>query len=346
MKTLTLILSTLASLILLSSCEFDVATETTVNPDGSLDKTIAIEKKDSTKYLFNVNTWEKSVEKRNSAATPDSAKSLSGKEVKTFNTFHKKFASVEEVNAELSVVSDTVLQVTSKFEKKFRWFYTYITYSETYHKLNKMKLNPEDYFTREDYAFIDRLPAEGQKISKADERYFSSLHDKIFDEYGETALYDEYFELAFVIVTTQPGIDSLKKYRKHFRDALEKIDKKKDVSEDNFLLLALDSFKIAIDPAKVADFKKSQKNFFHKINFISSTSDGKFVNRINLPWRVVNTNADSVSGNSLFWAPPTMKFLLKDYTMYGECRKLNWWAVVVSVLIVGFTGYLFTRKRN
>lgn len=339
MKKLSSFVLFVLILVTLASCEYDVSTETTVSPDGSLDKTIAIEKTDSAKTLFNVGTWEKAVTKKDSPA-PDSASSK--KEVKTFDTFHKKFTSAGEANAELSVVSDTLLQVTSQFEKKFRWFYTYITYSETYHKLNKMKLNQEDYFTREDFAFIDRLPAEGQQISKADELYLRLLHDKIFDEYGQKALYDEFFELSFIVVTTQSGIDSLTKHRNDFRQALEK--KKGD--EESVLLTTLDSFKIPIDQNKVGEFKKLQKKFFQKINFISTASDGKYVNRINLPWDIVKTNADSISGNSLFWAPPTIKFLLKDYTMYGECRKLNWWAMILSVLIVGFTGYLFIRKRH
>jgi hypothetical protein len=329
-----------------ASCEFDVATETTVYPDGSLDKTIAVEQ-DSGNFLFNINTWDRSVvEKDGNKHLPiDTAKSLSKKELKTFTRFHKKFNSVEEVNAELSVVSDTILQITSKFEKDFRWFYTYITYSETYHKLNKMKLNSEDYFTREDFAFIDRLPAEGQKISKADELFMSMLHDKIFDEYGDKALYDELFELALIVVNTKAGIDSLTKHRK---DIIERLDKGNDETgeKDDDFLMAITYFKIPVDKTKEAEFKKAFKVYTSKVVFMGDAENAKYINRINLPWDVVKTNADSVSGNSLFWAPPTVRFLLKDYTMYGECRKLNWWAVIVSLLVVAFTGYLFIRKRN
>lgn len=342
MKKLPLLILSLLVILTLASCEFDVATETTVYPDGSLDKTIAVEKTDSANYIFNVNGWEKSILKK---AKKDTAKTDSV-QYDTFTSFHKKFASVEEANADLSVVSDTVLQVTGKFEKKFRWFYSYITYSETYHKLNKLKVGPEDYVTQEDYAFIDRLPAEGQKISKADELYLSTLHDKIFSKYGEDVMHEELFSLAGIVVTAQPALDSLKMRKKDLRAAIEKLDERKDVDETNALLIALDSFRIPIDQGKVAEFQIAQKNLWKKAGFISMVDDGKFVNRVNLPWDVVSTNADSVSGNSLFWAPPTIKFLLKDYTMYGECRKLNWWAVIVSMLIIGFTVYLFIRKSQ
>lgn len=342
MKRLPLLILSLLVIITLASCEFDVATETTVYPDGSLDKTIVVEKTDSANYIFNVFGWERSIIKK---AQEDTAKTDSV-QYDTFTGFHKKFASAEDANADLSVVSDTILQVTSKFEKKFRWFYTYITYSETYHKLNKLKVGPEDYLTQEDYAFIDRLPAEGQKISKADELYLNLLHDKIFSKYGDDVMQEEFFTLAGIVVTAQPARDSLKKHKTDLRAALEKLNDRGGVDQNNMLLAALDSFKIPIDKSKVAKFQIAQKKFWKKIGFISTVDDGKFVNRINLPWDVVNTNADSVSGNTLIWSPPTIKFLLKDYTMYGECRKLNWWAVIVSLGIIGLTGYLFVRKRN
>lgn len=342
MKKLPLLVPNLLIILTLASCEFDVATETTVYPDGSLDKTIAVEKTDSANFIFHVSDWERSVLKK---GKKDTAKTDSA-QYDTFTRFHKKFTSAEEANADLSVVSDTILQVTSKFEKRFRWFYTYITYSETYHKLNKMKIGPEDYVTHEDYAFIDRLPAEGQKISKADELYLSLLRDKIFEQYGEQVLYEELFGLASIVVTTKPGLDSLTKHKKNLRSAIEKLDDREGVDESNALLITLDSLKIPIDQTKVAEFQSSQKNLWRKVSFISTVNDGKFINRINLPWDVVKTNADSVSGTSLLWAPPSIKFLLKDYTMYGECRKLNWWAVIVSVLLVGFTVYLFFRKSE
>jgi len=327
MRKLPLLILSLLIILTLASCEFDVATETTVYPDGSLDKTIAVERTDSANFVFNVSDWERSVIKKE---RKDTAKTDSV-EYEKFTRFHKKFTSAEEANTDLSVVSDTILQVTSKFEKRFRWFYTYIIYSETYHKLNKLKVSPEDYLTQEDYAFIDRLPAEGQKISKADELYLSLLHDKVFSKYGEEVIYQELFDLSSIVVTAKPALDSLKKRKKDLRAAIENLDDRKGVDETNALLITLDSFKIPIDQTKVAEFQIAQKKFWKKIGFISMVDDGKFVNRVNLPWDVVKTNADSVSGNSLFWAPPTIKFLLKDYTMYGECRKLNWWAVIVSL---------------
>ncbi|MDZ7648710.1 MAG: hypothetical protein U5K54_16880 [Cytophagales bacterium] len=65
------------------------------------------------------------------------------------------------------------------------------------------------------------------------------------------------------------------------------------------------------------------------MNFINHASEGKYTHIINMPWPIVKTNADSISNMQLRWNPPSIKFLLNDYTMYAEARKANYWAFVI-----------------
>lgn len=343
MKSLSSLVLSILILVLMSSCEHKVSTETTVHPDGSLDKTIIVE--DSAKYLFNLQTWDKEV------LSPQNESVDSGRSIKVFTSFHKKFNSAAEANAELAAGKqrdgNAVFGITSKFEKKFKWFYSYIYYSDTYHRINRMIYPVDDFLTPEDFAFIDRLPAEGSKISKADSLYLVGLNDRLFDGYATKAFFTDYYNLGIKLIKDNQldprWIDSL---RHHSDNIYQQITNKKDLDKD-FLLKAMDSLKIPLDYKKVKpEYDTFVSDMEKKLNFITMANDGKYVNRINLPWDVVNTNADSVSGNTLIWSPPTIKFLLKDYTMYGECRKLNWWAVIVSLGIIGLTGYLFVRKSN
>jgi hypothetical protein len=339
--------------IFLASCDHNVSMETTVHEDGSLDKTVIFENKDSSKNILGLGEekgWQKSVSHKVDTVLDKDTLGQTSKSVaqgEYITTFKKSFASAEAANAELAVPNDSLFQVTSKFEKKFKWFYTYICYSETYHSLNRMDLKPDDYLTPEDYAFIDRLPAEGKKISKADNFYLSELNNRIFDVYGTKAFYEEYFTLNLQLIKDNKlenrWVDTL---NAHKEDIFELLENKKNL-QDDYILTVMDSLHIPLDYKKAKEqYDGMFKKLNAKTNFITTANDGKYVNRINMPWPVVTSNADSTAGNSLFWAPPTLKFLLKDYTMYGEARKLNWWAVIVSVLIVGFTGYLFIRKSE
>jgi hypothetical protein len=240
-----------------------------------------------------------------------------------------------------------LFRITSTFEKKFRWFYTYIYYADTYHALNRLDYKADDYLTPEDYAFIDRLPGEGAPISKADSFYLGELHKRIFDVYGARAFFEAYYNLG-VQVMQENKIESrwLDTLNHHKEDIFRMMNDKKDL-EDDFMLGVMDSLKI---PLPYETIRKTYQEKYHTLdlttNFISTANDGNYKHRINMPWTIVKTNADSTAGNSAFWSPPPIKFLLKDYTLYAEARKLNWWAVAISVIVIGFTLYLFFRKAT
>ena len=325
-----------------SACEHKVYMETTVHEDGSLDKTILLETADTTKNFIGICThsgWTMMTRPIEDTTNKDDRK---------WNvTYQKKFASANEANAELATASDTLFRVSSTFDKKFRWFYTYLNYSDTYHAINHMTLPPDDYVAREDYAFIDRLPAEGTTISKADSLYLTELHKKIFDIYGVRAIYEAHYSLNEKLIR-ESGLENrwLDTLKKHKEDMYQRLVKNQNVPDD-FMYKSMDSLGIPIPMEKMRSrYDELYKLEDAKTNFINHASEGKYIHKINMPWSVVQTNADSVSGNQLMWSPPSIKFLLNDYTMYAEARKVNYWAFGVSLLVLGFTGYLFARKSS
>lgn len=340
MKPVISISLLIALVMALSACEHKVYMETTVHEDGSLDKTIVLETGDTTKNFMGIevnNGW---------TMMTDLIEDTTSENSKKWNViYQKKFASAEEANAELATVRDTLFRVSSKFDKKFRWFYTYLYYSDTYHTINRMNLLPDDYITQEDYAFIDRLPAEGKVISKADSFFLSELHKRIFDIYGLRAIYEAHYSLNEKLIhesgLEDRWLDTLKKHKENIYQRLVKND---NVPED-FMYKSMDSLGIPFPMKKMRSrFDELYKQEDAKTDFINHASEGKYTHVINMPWKIVRTNADSVSGNQLMWNPPSIKFLLKDYTMYAEARKMNIWAFVVSALVIVFTGYLLLRK--
>lgn len=328
----------------LSSCEHKVYMETTVHEDGSLDKTIVLETGDTTKNFLNIGPhrgWTMMTH-----AIEDTTQG-NQKDKKWNVTYQKKFASADEATAALATSSDTLFRVSSTFEKKFKWFYTYLYYADTYHTINRMSLSPDDFITQEDYAFIDRLPAEGKVISKADSLFLSELHKRIFDVYGIRAIYEAHYSLNEKLIK-ESGIEDrwLDTLKKHKESVYQRLVKHQDVPDD-FMFKAMDSLGIPFPTQKMrARYDELYKQEDAKTEFINHASEGKYTHVINMPWPVVRTNADSISGSRLQWNPPAIKFLLKDHTMYAEARKVNYWAFAVSLLVLGFTGYLFLRKSR
>ena len=130
------------------------------------------------------------------------------------------------------------------------------------------------------------------------------------------------------------------------RELFERMLKEQDIDGD-YLPDKMDSIGIPLDYAVARrEYAIKSKQLERKLGFISWAADGKYTNIVNMPWEVVQTNADSINGSRLLWNPPVMKFLFKKHTLHATSRKMNYWAVVLSALAVVFTITLFIRRRK
>lgn len=332
-------------LMTISACEHNLSMETTVYENGTLDKTIILETADTTQNFLGIgaeNGWKLTID----LIEEDTNSNKGTKSKKWKVKYEKPFTSAQQASEELATPSDSLFRVSSKFEKNFKWFYTYLYYSDTYHAINRMSYPMDDYITREDYAFIDRLPAEGQVVSKADSLYLSRLQEKIFDVYGLRAIYESYYQMNEKLIR-ESGLDErwLDTLKRHKENLYRQLADKKDLPED-FIYKAMDSLGIPFPYDKMRNrYDELYKREDAITSFINHASEGKYTHIINMPWSIVRTNADSVSDKRLQWNPPSIKFLLKDYTMYAESRKINLWAIIVSIVVVVFSVYLFWRRK-
>ncbi|MBX2913807.1 MAG: hypothetical protein KF856_00915 [Cyclobacteriaceae bacterium] len=334
------------SVCVLTACEHRVAMETTVHPDGQLDKQITLqvdEKDKNPEHGFNryIDSTQFA-----SWSRVDSLQLIQQKpaEGKKFITYKKHFHSAAEANEHLAAPNDTLFRVTSTFNKKFRWFFTYIIYSDTYHAINRLGFSHTDFFTEEDFHFINRLPAEGKPITAADSLYLKLLNEKITDHYGNRAFFEAYFTLLTEAVERElPGTDWIEKLKTSKAAFYKLVVEDKDL-KDNFLQGFADSLQIPVHLDSLPGYIKSKRALEQKINFVTSAYDGKYVHAIHMPWQIVSTNADSVAGNSAYWSPSAVKFLLNDYMLVAKARKTNYWAIgLTCAAIIG--GAWLLRKR-
>lgn len=341
MKTISTWLISACIMLLLASCDHHFTSNTVVYPDGSLDKTFVLEQNEKNTRLLQLDSakgWSITV------TTPE--QDTVSKSERRILTYRKHFGSVAEANEELAAPVDTLFQIESNFDKRFRWFYTYTRYSETYKAINRMRYPIDDYLTPEDYTFINRLPAEGTRIPRADSIRLESLNSVIFDVYGLTAYVEEHLEIAFRVMKQQNldkrWTDSLGVHR---ASILNKVLKAKDV-DDNFMLSTLDSLKFPLDYALAKkQYGELEKDLERRTSFITTAHSGTYMNTITMPGTIAFSNADSVAGSLAVWKPPVTRFLVNDYTMYAECRELNTWMVAATFILIGFTIFLFLRRK-
>ena len=342
MKTIYNLLLMITLITLLTSCDHNFTSKTVVHEDGSLDKTFILEQKGSSSPMLSLEGkegWKKNIEITDSTKEKKSDR-------KYAITYEKHFQSVVEANAELATANDSIFQIESTFDKKFRWFYTYIRYTDTYRKINRLTLPVAEYVTPEDRQFINRLPAEGEKISMADSVRLAKLNEVLYDVYALRAFFEEYYTITQQVLRSQHiGEQWLDSLSRHKEGLFTILSKHQDI-EDGFIIKVLDSLHFPIDLKKSQTLHDSIfKNLEKRTTFMSIAADGKYVNTITMPFEITSTNADLVDGKTATWRPPVVKLLINDYPMYAECRKLNILPSVITGIILMFTIFLFVRKR-
>lgn len=332
-----------------SACEeHEVHTGTVINEDGTLERRIKFFHVDSTlieQNYFGINEasgWTVKFEPQQSDA-PSARKNLD----KLNTVFTKRFGSAEDSNAALDNTTDTLFHIHSTFKKEFYWFYSYIHYTDTYRAINRFRYtDSKEYLTKKDQEFIDRLPAEGTDISKEDSLFADQLSEKIIDDFAGRAIFDEHIEvIKELIIKYEIGsqwLDSLKTKEEGLYEKMLS-----DKKNDDPGLSIIDSLKIPFDPEVIeVDYKKAISDYQARYDFMSKMAACKFSHNIEMPWTIIRTNADTISGNVLGWNPPVIKLLLKDYIMYAEARKMNYWAIIISVATVLFGAVIFLKRKS
>ena len=331
-------------IITLASCDNPMAFRTKVNEDGSLDKTIVIGKGDeklASENVFGIG------ERTGWAVRKDLLSQIDAKNKPEYRiSFSKHFAGAPEMNKELDRPNDTLFHSVASFEKKYRWFYTYIRYSETIRPINRFEMVAAgDYFNAEDSLFIQRLPTEGKAISKADSLYLDMLNQKITERFATMAMFKEYYRsMEGVIRKNNIGnnwLDTLRKNRNFIYQQVGNEDG--DLKFENIV----DKLKIPLPREKARqDFLALSKGLNSRLAFMSFMYGGKYEGEFEMPWAVISSNADSVAANRVFWKPLAYKFVFRDHEMFAESRKINAIEVIISVIIVSLTVFVLWRTRS
>lgn len=322
------------------SCEQHAAMESIVHEDGSITRTVMIQDVDSSKVSENIfgvsreSGWDVS---------------MSPLEKNKYNIlFTRTFPSAEAANAQMNPDDEARFKVRSEIKKDFRWFYTYYKYSDTYIALNRLHgIDPEDYFTAEDYSFIDRLPGEGKAISKADSFFLSKLNDRIYDDFAARGYYEENFAAllrALEEVNIAPHwIDSVRQKKSAW---FQELLKSETLDDDNFLHIT-EWLNMPLDKQAFQEvYKKHIQDFERRSDFMAHAASTQIVHSIQVPWALTATNADSVASGRLFWNPPAVKYVVKDYTMWAEGRSFNVWAGATSLIVIGVALWMFVRPSK
>lgn len=384
MKTYKILL--FAAVCALTSCVEPDDMLTVVNPDGSCYKEFSntvgrdfmLGKSPSEQKYFPVvvdSTWEVAWKLEDSttmsrdfpltASVMDSIDQLMPLELdKKTNKLQRKMPVFEvQIRRRFNSVEDmansfrlnpshewSAMKVRYRFEKKFRWFYTYYTYSETYPKIDTKFKTPIDSFMTKDEAtyWFNGKPniykgMNGIEIREA----IGSLENK-YDHWFAKNLWDNAYEvlLANYDLMRNPPVspDSLAKCKDLIFDSKVKDDKDFNMEKVLNGYFKTDAFSIYW-ATKESPLKKHEKAFEEQA-FVALF--GKAFNyKLCMPGRIKPDENVVMEGDTLNVKLTAYRMVYSDFVIQAESRKANSWAFVVSGLILALAigSFWYKPKR-
>ena len=294
--------------------------KTSVNLDGSIDKSIQIKSKSSSAFQC-----EQVLNGAGYRLTSDFKIDSSG----GYYTFSKHFNNVAELQADLLPASDSTTGIEVKLRKRFRWFYTYYTYTETYKAHPLFAGLPVDRFIKQkDLQYLhqqDTCKQTRDSVERVVKKGFDLLFSQAVDRMIGKGM------------SAYPDSVQLRKRAPSLVHCLAEalpvfsLDDSKQLSNqlDTFILKHYSGAPpVALKPYlmnRLHGWNRVVEMFMHV-----SMSENK--NTIEMPGTIDTTNATYDGFLSTSW---TISFYdrLSDYEMYTESRQINTLLYVSSVVV-------------
>ncbi len=311
-------------ILILSGCKKDYKTKTVVNSDGSCERTIVLtqdgqevkELKFPIPYKKNIG-WNYKLEKD----AKDSSLYV--------YTANKGFDDVNQLYMDYTDSNKIGLKVD--FQKKFRWFYTFLNYKETYKRsfaYNYIPLNK--YLTQAEHkSFLqgDTSKAISEKLNNyvmenVRIAFWMKLKDSIKAGKYNSIRYDDLYEKK----------NEIEKWLDNYRGGDKNIKAIQSIIKSN-------------EATKLATQIDSIVNVLMEEITETSLAEGDFTNVVSMPGIIIATNATSINGNEASWKLTKDMFSYQDYEMMVESRVTNVWAFIVTGVVVLFLITLLIAPR-
>jgi hypothetical protein len=249
--------------------------------------------------------------------------------------------------------------------RDFRWFFTVYKYSERYTGIMK-DIPMTNYLSEQEFeAFMMDNSEDHPLMAGLDEKAQESLLVNIEERVGYW-FHDYLYTLAFDdIVQLGDSAGLLSKERNNLNEIKNVIEQEIDEDEGQLIRFDLDdqmefselalmiAEKLSLDSAK----STSLASLVSKAGLDDKYEDEllfgfmeEYDHLVIMPGLVVETNAESIQTDTLFWNISMAKYLDRDYVIYAESRVTNSWAYIVSAVIVVLAFMLpyfaYRRKRQ
>ncbi len=264
-------------------------------------------------------------------------------------TARKNYASVKDLGMfRLNNTDWDTLATKIKFRKKFRWFYTYYEFSETYPKVNPLKRIPVAKYLSEEE--ITTLYGENTKLYKG--RNGLEIKDLLESIEGKAnawlsrSYYEEIYKIMLANYQNFKGLPVDSATLAQAKDSIYRLNKD-STHFDNF------------DPEELFDkyfktkaftnsniVKKLEENFDKQMPNFTKYFGETLNYKLAMPGKIIKSSTPVIKGGTLCWTVDANRFFFTDYTLEAKSRKANIWAFVITGILILLAGVSFGVKKK
>ena len=269
-------------------------------------------------------------------------------------TATRTFQNADEMNKVVGGRFGATLQYRVAMEKSFQWFFTVYRYEETNLPFAQFTAIPmKDYLSQEEMDWFKTKTLSGDLKEGKKSVEDSLIAERIGPRAEEwtTRNHFEPFFLTFLSGVaalndpslTTSAVESLKDsiYRRSARA----------VETGNFDTLHTIFRYVLKNPAAERAWRASAPAFEEikrKLEFEQEIGTHNYVTSVIMPGLITGSNARTIEDNKATWKDFLGITSYFEYTMWVESRQVNWWAVIIALVIVLalMTGMIFSELRR
>ena len=249
----------------------------------------------------------------------------------------RTFQNVDELNEAIRGEPGRTLAFQARLERRFLWFTTTFRYEETLARFYPFNEVPVTEFVspHEIDLFLHHELEDEPYPTPGDSLALDDASDR-FDEWEKRNRFEAFFRelMTGVERAADPQLTPEKLaagkeelYRLAFQNA-------NPARAEHLAEVAADRFgKGPIDRAREAN-REGFDAYERKIDFLESVASTGFKTKIEMPGLITDTNARTIEGNTVSWPDFKAYTYVRDYTVWVESRMINWWAIIITGVIV------------
>jgi hypothetical protein len=249
----------------------------------------------------------------------------------------RTFQDVDALNAAIRGEPGKTLAFQASLEQHFLWFTTTFRYEETLARFYPFDAVPvTDFVSPREIDFYlhhemeeEPYPTPGDSLAQDD------ASDR-FNEWEQRNRFEAFFQVLSVGAERAGDprltVEHLAEKKEEFYRRASEGKLPSDVRQlekEAATLFGEEPVRHAVEANR-----EGFEEYDRKLEFLETVGTTGFKTHVEMPGLITDTNAQTIEGNTVSWSDYKGYGFVRDYMMWVESRQINWWAIILTGVII------------